>query len=245
VSYGFYEVDLWGDPIGMGGNDARFCTLTGVAKVASPEQRYVVPNEFICGRLALMLNLPVPPGVVVRTDDQDLAYIALRFGPKGELPPPAIPQHLVEDNPSVAAGVVAFDCWVANADRHTSNLAYSRTSSAGLTIFDHGHALLGPTPGQGVDRLTRLRDEPVLDSNCVARNLTTSRNFRDWTRRIGSISQDVIHDLVEDVTCNGGLTPDEGRATKEFLVHRQANLADLIRKGALGTPKISDWENRQ
>src|SRR5690348_11554661 len=116
--------------------------MSGVAKVAAPSQLYVVPNEFICGRLGLIMGLPVPPGVVVRADSGDLAYVALRFGQKGEKLPPVIPEHVVEDNPSVAAGVVAFDCWVGNRDRHTQNLAYSR-AVRNMHIFDHSHALLG------------------------------------------------------------------------------------------------------
>ena len=41
---------------------ARYCTMTGIAKVAATNQPYVVANELICGRLGLMLGLPIPPG---------------------------------------------------------------------------------------------------------------------------------------------------------------------------------------
>lgn len=125
MDFGFYEIDAWGDPL-PGASAPRYCTLSGIAKLNSASAPYAVANEFICGRLGLMVGLPVPPGVVVTADDGRLAYVSLRFGPKGQRPPPTIPEHLVEDKPSVAAGIIAFDCWIGNEDRHQENVAYVR-----------------------------------------------------------------------------------------------------------------------
>jgi hypothetical protein len=145
---------MLGDLVAHTAAAPRYCTISGVAKSNSGNAPYAVANEFICGRLGLMIGLPIPPGMVARTDDGNLAYISLRFGPKGELSPPVIPEHLVEDNPSIAAGINAFDCWIGNEDRHPGNVAYVRgQSQRPATVFDHSHALLGFERGGAVGRL--------------------------------------------------------------------------------------------
>ena len=244
MSQGFFEIDAWGELVGATASAPRHCTLGGIVKVATTEQRYVVPNEFICGRLGLVLGLPVPPGVIVRAEDgETLAYVCLRFGEKGEKPPPAFAADLVADNPKKAAGVMAFDCWILNPDRHANNLAYTRSTP--LQVFDHGHAFLGPTTGHGVARLEKHRDTPVL-SHCIAPEITSARYFRAWADRIASIHDDVIADLVDSVTMVDGalgLTRDEGAIAKEFLVYRKARIIDLLASNKGGMPKITDWES--
>jgi hypothetical protein len=241
VIHGLYEVDAWGGQVAQTASAPRWCTMSGVAKVGSANQRYVVPNEFICGRLGLMIGLPVPPGVVVRTDSNDLAYVALRFGKKGELPPPVIANDVVQDNPSMAAGVIAFDCWVYNTDRHPGNLAYSR-NGVDLAVFDHSHALLGSSPANGQNHLAVNRDTPVV-SACLAPWVTTTKYFQRWTHRIDAVPDDLIEDIVRTVTCEGGLTSDESNAVVDFLRSRKARVLSLLQQAEAQMPKATDWES--
>jgi HipA-like protein len=217
--------------------------MSGVAKVGSANQRYVVPNEFICGRLGLMIGLPVPPGVVVRTDQDDLAYVALRFGKKGELPPPVIAEHAAQDNPAMTAGVIAFDCWMSNTDRHSGNLAYSR-QGVDFAVFDHSHALLGANPATGQAYLAGRKDRPVV-SSCLGPHVTTAKFFSRWTQRIGALPDDLIEDIVSTVTCKGGLTNDEAEAVVDFLRYRQSRVLSMLKQSRAEMPKASDWEPEQ
>src|SRR5258707_6897182 len=140
---GIFEIDAWGDSLGAGATAPRYCTLGGVAKLNPVGgSAYIVAAEYICARLALLIGLPVPPGIAIRTKDGQMGYISLRFGPKGERPPPVIAEHLVEDRPELAAALVAFDGWVANDDRHDQNIAYIR-GKLPLVVYDHSHALVG------------------------------------------------------------------------------------------------------
>jgi hypothetical protein len=79
--------------------------VEGVAKVNSAPNSYTVANEYICGRLALSIGLPAPPGVIVRAQNGSLAYLSLRFD-DGVRPPPVIGKDLADDHPHVASGVV-------------------------------------------------------------------------------------------------------------------------------------------
>ena len=213
--------------------------MRGVVKVGDTGNfRYLVANEFICGRLALILGLPVPPGVIVRTKDDELAYVSLRFGTKDERAPPIIASHLVSDNPHVTAGIIAFDCWIANDDRHSRNIAYSRDHLP-VQVFDHGHALLGAGPDAGIERLLRYADRPAV-SDCLAPHATMSKPFDPWIERIVAIHTGLIEDTVRMVVSHGGLTEDESTEVCRFLKERKAQVMKLIRSAARELPKI-EW----
>lgn len=241
MEFGFYEVDAWGEQL-PGASAPQRCTLSGVAKRNSDGAPYAVPNEFICGRLALLIGLPIPPGVVVTTDNGKLAYIALQFGPRGERPPPVNVQQLVEDNPHTAAGVIAFDCWVGNPDRHQENIAYVRGEpKIPLTIFDHSHALLGNQVGIGIQQLNNTKDDPWV-LGFLPQHVTSSKEFRDWASRISAIPEKLIRDICAMVVHEDGLTVDECAAVVDFLAHRKDRVLEKIggAKGAM--PNVGQWE---
>lgn len=51
---GVYRVKVWGEPVGIGASDARYCTVDGVVKVNTPERPFLVANEYACARLGAM-----------------------------------------------------------------------------------------------------------------------------------------------------------------------------------------------
>jgi hypothetical protein len=241
MDFGFYEIEAWGEQL-RGASAPQHCTLSGVVKRNSTEAPYAVPNEFICGRLGLLIGLPVPPGAVVTTDDGKLAYVCLRFGPKGESPPPIDPQEFVEDNPSTAAGVIAFDYWIGNPDRHEHNLAYVRGEpKIPVMVFDHSHALLGIEAGAAVQRLRRTVDDPLL-SGILRQHVTSSREFGYWAKRISAVSSDLIQDVCRMVIHDDGITADECTAAAEFLMHRKDRVLEKIWDSKGRMPNIQQWE---
>lgn len=238
---GFYEIEAWGEYL-TGASAPQLCTLSGVAKRNSDNAPYAVPNELICGRLGLLIGLPVPPGAVVSTDDGKLAYVSLRFGPKEEPPPPLSPKEFVEDNPSIAAGVIAFDCWIANPDRHEHNLAYVRDEpKIPVTVFDHSHALLGSSAGAAVQRLRSMVDDPLV-SGILRQYIRSSREFKDWTSRIRSVSSELIEEICRTIIHPEGLTAQECTATAEFLVHRKDCVLEQLWASKARMPNVQQWE---
>ncbi len=232
-----FVLDTWGDPVGVGVSGARYCTLEGVAKTNTPDARYTVANEFLCGRVAALIGLPTPPGVMARTDDSDLAYVSLRFGDKGEMPPPVIPADVVAGNPSAAAGVVAFDCWALNDDRHAGNLAYVH-GSAPLTVFDHSHAMFGPN--EGAPRLEAY-DGAALVTGCLHTELTSGGELSDWCDRIAAVDDRVLRDLFLQMAQVGAVTDDEAQKGGDFLIKRKSELLALISADPTMFPKIAQW----
>jgi hypothetical protein len=238
---GFYEIDAWGEQL-IGASAPQRCALSGVAKRNSMDTSYAVPNEFICGRLGLLIGLPVPPGAVVTTDEGKLAYVSLRFGPKGQSPPPIDPREFVEDNPNIAAGVVAFDYWIGNADRHEHNLAYVRGEpKIPVTVFDHSHALLGVQAGAAVQRLRRMVDDPLV-SGVLRQHVTSSREFGAWADRISEVSSELIRDICRTVIHPDGITADECTVAAEFLIHRKEHVLEKLRASKGRMPNVQQWE---
>jgi hypothetical protein len=175
-----------------------------------------------------MIGLPVPPGILVKTDLGEPAYVCLRFGRAGETPPPANAEELVEDNPRIAAGVVAFDAWVGNTDRHRGNIAYSR-GLLPLTIFDHSHALLGPIKGGGVTMVKHRAEQPCTGYGCLDKFVKVATDLSFWAERIRSFPDDIVADVCNAVQQVAAATPDEIDAALQFLLNRKKKLYELMK----------------
>ncbi len=233
-----FRIEAWGDPVGVGASGAVYCTLQGVAKQNKPNEPFLVANEFICGRLALMLGLPVPPTIIVQAADASLAHVMLRFGKAGERPPPANVSALVTREPELAGAMIAFDVWIGNTDRHNGNFAYE-PDLIPLTLFDHSHALFGPG-ADGINRLKSSRDAPAFGS-CLANEVTTVDHVGKWAGRIDAMHAEAIHRVCAEVRDLGGLTAEAHSAAVDFLVHRKGKVFDMLRSTPAALPKVQQW----
>lgn len=234
-----FHVDEWGEEVGKGATSPRYCTLDGVVKVNNDRWPNVVFNEFICGRLGLVIGLPVPPGAVVQTADGGFGYVALRFGKKGEKPPPTLVEHLVEDHPKIVSGVITFDCWIQNSDRHTENIAYSRDLGLTPVVFDHSHALLGPTQITA-EKLLEAIDEPCVE-NVLPKAITNADSFPEWCDRIAIVPNEQIHSLCDDATRIGIVGREISKAVANFLIYRKNKLRAFLVKSENKFPRIEQW----
>jgi len=220
-----FEALAWGDWVDDGDSAPRYCTLGGVAKVNRPDCPYLAVNEYVCAELGRILGLPTVPGVVIN-DGSNQGFVSLRFGPKGEQPPPAIAAEFVQGEPDLAVGLVAFDCWIANNDRHAGNFAYSRSTKA-TYLFDHDRALLGQG---GPKRLAELGDAHLLDRHLVAREIRASSSFLQWAKTISGISQRAIGLAIGELRSEGLLSQEDAEAVELFLVRRASNIFAMLRQ---------------
>jgi len=163
---GFYAITSVGGGVGGGVSGAFEVELLGIGKTEAAEP-YALSSEFVSGQLAAALGLPVPPSTIAVTNSGEKVFVCLRFS-VGSLSLPAVnPSGLVQDRPVLAAGIVAFDSWVGNWDRHAGNIAYVRGVS-GASIFDHGRTLLRTPTGQGEAALRAGRDDAhVYPQSCL------------------------------------------------------------------------------
>lgn len=234
-----HRVLQWGGPVGDGATGANYVTLEGVSKMDTRPNGYYVANEFICNKLAMILGLPVPTGVLVPTASGFPAFVSLRFGPANSRPPPVIPQHLVEDHPKLSGQVVAFDCWIINADRHARNLAYSRGNIA-PAVFDHSHALFGPGAGDGVSHIEDKAGKPVI-SGCIPPVLDDSSGIYGMADRILSLHSDTIESVFLEAANFGLITDEEATRGAMAMTTRSYEVATLCEAEQAKFPKITQW----
>ena len=84
------------------------------------ESPYRIPNEYICTRLGDLIGLPVPPCVLTYCDvlGSPTIFSSLNFNVDKNNLPPIEPDCCVKHLPMLSSGVLLFDIWIANEDRH-------------------------------------------------------------------------------------------------------------------------------
>src|SRR5438128_655766 len=134
-----YKIWAMGAAVGQGAMASLHVGVAGVAKAANAGEPYAVASELICGYLARAVLLPIPPGFIIENAGVK-HHVSLNFNLAGQALPPANAAAIVANHPSLAWGIVLFDVWVLNGDRHNGNIAYDQPSNR-VQIFDHSHAL--------------------------------------------------------------------------------------------------------
>lgn len=220
-----FEALTWGEEVGDGDSAPTYCTLSGVAKVGGSDRPYLVVNEYVCAELGRVVGLPTVPGVVV-SDNTRQGFVSLRFGPKGEQPPPAIPSDFVQDEPALAAGLVVFDCWIANSDRHVGNFAYARSIKA-THFFDHDMALLGR---RGLARLRELSGAHLLQRHVVARALRDGVPLLEWATEIKNVSRRAIQLSLNELRSAGIISAEDAAITADLLEERARDIFAMLKQ---------------
>ncbi len=236
---GFYEIESVDDPIGSGATGSHWCTLGGVVKTDAAVP-YTVANEFFCGRLGFWSSAYLSlPAASSKKQDGVNAYAMMRFGVKGQNPPPVDPAALVLALPHLAAGVVVFDCWVRNTDRHQQNLAFVPPSA--LSVFDHSHALFGNTPGEGEQTVVNTMGQASW-TGCLLGELTQATDLSRWAERVGGVHDDVVEDIAIEAKTLGICTAAEAHAAATALNSRKRALRGWIDSNKASFAKIPDTE---
>ena len=193
-----------------------------LAKVC-PGNRFEVANEVIALRLGQAINLPIPPGIALHKDGQ-LCFSSLIFT-AGHRLPPADTEGLVKADCRVACGIVVFDSWICNEDRHEKNLSFNEDTKE-IFAFDHGMAMFG---AEGVARLLNFNDSICIgrDQHAIALDITSLFAFDEWNERILAIPEYLIKDIVCDAI-GSGIDIEQADECIRFLLERRKKLRPLF-----------------
>lgn len=152
-----YRIESLGRQLGIGVAGARFVQLSAVAK-DNTQAPYCIPNELICAELGRFLRLPVPPVGIVSQSSGAPLFASLNFNLTGNSLPPVNVVKCVQQLPQLSAGLLLFDIWITNCDRHPENFSVDFLASPPqMNVFDHSHAFFGYVSGGGEARLDALR----------------------------------------------------------------------------------------
>jgi hypothetical protein len=219
MGIGRYSAATW-DEVLEGSSSPSKCTLRGVAKSADEHSLFSVFNEYVCTRLAIAVGLPARPCVLLRGQAGELRAASLWAEGKCAVDLESALQRF----PRTSAGVVAFDCWVANDDRGFENLLLGESE---LIPIDYDQGLFGP--GFDLERMTRP-DEPYAGG--IAELVRPSSHIDEWCRRIAELPRWLIDQAVGDVLETDEFDPEDGKLARAFLTARQPNVKALLQLGA-------------
>lgn len=235
-----YKIWAVGGPVGKGATKSLYVGVTGIAKANSAELPYTIVNELICNQLARSIMLPVPPGFVIEHENNPY-FVSLDFNLGGEDLPPADTSALAQSQPGIATGIILFDIWILNDDRHPSNLAFDTTSNK-VQVFDHSHAFLRAEANPR-NRFDRAENNLGIGNHCLLRELTSFVDIHDWHNRIIQVPEYYIRNSIESAV-DLGLPPNLVDYCFDYLLERRVRLIDLVRnhKGLFGNVQPQIWD---
>ncbi|MGA3065511.1 MAG: HipA family kinase [Tepidisphaeraceae bacterium] len=235
-----YNVASWGNPVGAGAMGSFYITVSGIAKAAIPSEPFAVANEVICGELARVLRLPIPPGFIVTDPKGKPHHTSLNFNLSGQNLPPANCPAILSQKPWEAAGTIIFDIWVANSDRHNGNLAFDNRTNE-MMLFDHSHAFMRGVQGQ--QRLANVTNSLGINQptkHCLGSIIQSTDHFFEWSERVRQIPEFCIRGAVE-YAAQVGLPNADVQFCVDFLMNRQNKLMPLVHNSRGEFPNVQYW----
>lgn len=187
---------------------------------------YVVANEFICAGLAAMLGLPVPMGALAADVAGETVWVSTLVGIKGQELAPPDSGDVVSAEPDIAAGILVFDAWVGNGDRHDSNLVFH--PAIGLWIFDHEKTLGGAKTGS--PEVMKSSRNFVDTSHLFRAEQLSEKHLGDWVQRVLHAPASAIARIVQSGVSHSLYSSQARDGIMEFLDYRRSRLRQLVRQ---------------
>lgn len=205
-------------------------SLSGWARQNTDERPYGVANDYIASTLGLMLGLPIAPVSLISLDGDIAASVSLGFGERGVAPPPADLEQLGQKYPEDVAGIVVFDQWVVNTDRHDENLA--SLAKHGMVAFDHDAALIGWKPKVSVsDSIAKGRGH-IVSGHCLAPHVASWDHLSTWQEAVRRVPRWAIRRVVQQAFGAKLITAKERDELASLLVFRASQIGAMIENRA-------------
>lgn len=246
---GSYRIAAIGAQVGIGAAGSTYVSVDAVGKANSANAPYCIPNELICGEIGRFLRLPVPPGGIVTSAHHAAMYASLNFNIAGVALPPVDPTNCVNLLPHLSTGVLLFDIFIANSDRHPGNLSIATVPPPPqMNVFDHSHALFGHAAGQAQARLAALADGLAVTGgphtrgtrHCLLDIVNSDQYFQVWLDRIAAVPDFLIEEVCGDALAFG-INAAESQAAEDFLKHRRDTFVQLIENHHAEFHGIAMW----
>jgi hypothetical protein len=221
-----YRVTELGESLD-GASNPRRGSIAAICKRHDAADYFAAASEAICARLAPLIGLETPPGVIARNDEGEAFFASLDFAPGGTLGSTDL-LAFVAAEPVLAAGIVVFDCWIGNEDRMQDNLFYDAVSGE-LVLFDHDQALFGPPGALWIEE----PDEPHCDSSLV-QVLEDASAIKDWATKVALVPEELLRKACDSIVVSGIYDKKYADAAFDYLASRQPRVHALIKQARWG-----------
>jgi hypothetical protein len=209
-----------------------------------------VVNEYVVGKLAMLLSLPVTPFELVYIPDEFIKntpklhskkykfssgcqYACLFIENSIELDEvfKALPSKTEVKNHDMLAAMVVFDLWVNNIDRTMSNLLLERLSEGGYFVhmIDHGKCFPGGYQWSAKTLTQKLKlDIPYQETYRWAFSMLNEEDFTTFVEKIVSLRNELIYEVTQSIPEEWGVSKEESETLYNFLVEQKNHLPNLI-----------------
>lgn len=234
---GYFHLGMFGAQV-EGSEGVSAVRVNAYARLATEDRPFGVVNDYVASSLGLAAGLPVPPGTLLHLHGGQYGYLSLGFSEKGDRLPPVLFDEFAALRAWEASGIIAFDQWVANGDRHDENLAFH--PKLGVAVFDHDLSLLGRAQGDVAQVLRETRDNEIK-SHSIPPFLMAADYLSSWCERIGSIRFEEIRRIV--FNCVHAKLLDKSVADEliRFIEHRKSRVRDYLTRTRHEYELISEW----
>lgn len=247
-----YNPNQFGGP-GEDASNRGFGHVKAYHKRPWKESPYRIPNEWICSRLGELIGLPVPPCVLTASaiPDSPVVFSTLDFNIHRDNLPPIDGEACFRELAELSTGVVMFDIWIANEDRHDTNLVVDNVlNPTSMQVFDHDQALFGGFHVAGRERFVKLRNRLGItggtitggNRHCLLDAMTSDEYITKWANRICLVPDYFIEKLCWDMECRGLIDDQDAKDAVEFLHYRKHHLELLIEQNRSEFTRIAQWK---
>lgn len=230
-------------------NDAWWVTTESYCKRNSDESPYLIPNEWICGRIAQFLCIPIAPFSILKPFRRSPMFASLGMTSARAEPADARSFECMAAFPHLCAGVLLFDILVANCDRHPGNIKVDNPATPKwMRIIDHERALLGFHAKDGVNRLNEMWDRLGVTAGPVSGGnrhifLDATHNSEiiwEWVNKISQLPDWYIRETCEFVV-GSGINKNECKHTIDFLRYRRDKIETLVADHKAEFSGVKKW----
>lgn len=221
-------------PVGKGASNGRVVRASNGTEYIlkgrglSPGHPLVAANEFIAVELARLLGLPTLDHDVVELEG--VACFASQFMTAGSFAP-QIDAGLFAKcvNQEVIYGLVVFDAWICNPDRHHENLVVRANRHGGgesLLLNDHSHCLVMPGETSGIlaGRVGSPIAPNVTPLSFIREAVTSVTALAEALARVEAVPDGDLRSIVAAVRPEWWVDGQDGRAYLAMLSSRRSVL---------------------
>jgi len=222
----------------------------------NPEGYLALVNEYVCYKLAKLLELPIAEAALINVDhafvevygEEISQFIGeplqpgVHYGSKKIMKASPVSSHRLiqsSSNSHLVPNILLFDQWIGNCDRDANkgNMLFDMLKKE-IVIIDHSHVFeLGVLWGlyKGSIQLNRLIGSPFKvyeHQGCIFSKLAHivkgNNPFSDIISKMGRITNEQLWNIIDEVPLEWGLTYDEKKTLHNFLCERLGRITDAL-----------------
>lgn len=226
--------------------DRGFFVVKSISNVDGPK---VLINEFVCYKLAKLLDIPIPDAALINIDQNSInadpllqkhnITPGLHFGSEfirksqPSVQPPLI--NIIQNQEDIPS-IILFDQIIYNNDR-TENLGnlLIDLKEKRVLVIDHSHPFKIGVLWDKIE-LRKIQEEPIClirdfhgqNYKVLLKYVNGNSPFNKIQSKISSITQEDVDWCFEQIPEEWGLNPEDETALNQFIWHRLNSVNEFL-----------------